>query len=204
MNIKQMRARIDELESELLRAQLKLARLEDDETDYEPASITVKPVERVSFLQHCRSIEDKVASSQYLTTSRADALSEIRWQIINCPEPSHVLTNEKQVMRTKAAQATTSTIGQLMAKVASRSILMAGQESQLAVAAALNEIMLQEADPVLDCSDWLEALKGWDANRILGATNSDLSALVRLRKARITGDLGKINEAVSEILEGID
>ncbi|EJE8153498.1 hypothetical protein M5103_001181 [Vibrio alginolyticus] len=195
--------RIAELEAALYSAELKLERLEEaEEQKVTKSSITVKPVELTSFKQHSRAIDDSVAASQYLSTGQVDALGELRWQVIHCRTPQQVLDHEKQLMRTKAAGCSATTIGQLARDVSMKSVLGSAITKQLAVFNALFE--LDRVQEEMDIQDFLEDLELADASSILASSNAKLSDLIALRKARVNGSFEQIESVINTILDGKD
>ncbi|EML0280861.1 MULTISPECIES: hypothetical protein [Vibrio] len=203
MRLTKEQKRIAELEAALYSAELKLERLEEaEEQKVTKSSITVKPVELTSFKQHSRAIDDSVAASQYLSTGQVDALGELRWQVIHCRTPQQVLDHEKQLMRTKAAGCSATTIGQLARDVSMKSVLGSAITKQLAVFNALFE--LDRVQEEMDIQDFLEDLELADASSILANSNAKLSDLIALRKARVNGSFEQIESVINTILDGKD
>ncbi|WP_273978623.1 hypothetical protein [Vibrio parahaemolyticus] len=203
MRLTKEKKRIAELEAALYSAELKLERLEEaEEQKVTKSSITVKPVELTSFKQHSRAIDDSVAASQYLSTGQVDALGELRWQVIHCRTPQQVLDHEKQLMRTKAAGCSATTIGQLARDVSMKSVLGSAITKQLAVFNALFE--LDRVQEEMDIQDFLEDLELADASSILANSNAKLSDLIALRKARVNGSFEQIESVINTILDGKD
>ncbi|HHX8481723.1 TPA: hypothetical protein ACVO3A_003408 [Vibrio diabolicus] len=203
MRLTKEQKRIAELEAALYSAELKLERLEEaEEQKVNKSSITVKPVELTSFKQHSRAIDDSVAASQYLSTGQVDALGELRWQVIHCRTPQQVLDHEKQLMRTKAAGCSATTIGQLARDVSMKSVLGSAITKQLAVFNALFE--LDRVQEEMDIQDFLEDLELADASSILANSNAKLSDLIALRKARVNGSFEQIESVINTILDGKD
>ncbi|MCS0419157.1 hypothetical protein [Vibrio diabolicus] len=204
MKLSKEQKRIAELEAALYAAELKLERLEEAETKQAVATsgITVKPVELQSFRQFNRAIDDSIASSQYLSTGQTDALGELRWQVIHCRTPQQVLDHEKQLMRTKAAGCSATTIGQLARDVSMKSVLGSAITKQLAVFNALFE--LDRVQEEMNIQDFLEDLELADASSILANSNAKLSDLITLRKARVNGSFEQIESVINTILDGED
>lgn len=204
MKVTKEQRRIAELEAALYAAELKLERLEEAETKQAVATsgITVKPVELQSFRQFNRAIDDSIASSQYLSTGQTDALGELRWQVIHCRTPQQVLDHEKQLMRTKAAGCSATTIGQLARNVSMKSVLGSAITKQLAVFNALFE--LDRVQEEMDIQDFLEDLELADASSILANSNAKLSDLITLRKARVNGSFEQIESVINTILDEKD
>ncbi len=203
MKVSKEQQRIKELEAALYAAKLKLERLEEaEEQTLTTSGITVKPVELTSFKQHSRAIDDGIASIQYLSAGQTDALSELRWMVIHCRTPQHVLDYEKQLMRTKAASCSATTIGQLARDVSIKSVLGSAITKQLAVFNALFELDRIQASGEMDIQDFLDDLELKDASSILNSSNGKLSDLVALRKARVNGSFEQIESAINDILDG--
>ncbi len=204
MKVTKEQRRIAELEAALYAAELKLERLEEAETKQAVATsgITVKPVELQSFRQFNRAIDDSIASSQYLSTGQTDALGELRWQVIHCRTPQQVLDHEKQLMRTKAAGCSATTIGQLARDVSMKSVLGSAITKQLAVFNALFE--LDRVQEEMDIQDFLEDLELADASSIIANSNAKLSDLITLRKARVNGSFEQIESVINTILDEKD
>ncbi|EIZ1338130.1 hypothetical protein MOS06_002190 [Vibrio parahaemolyticus] len=205
MKASKEQTRIKELEAALYAAELKLERLEEaEEKITTTSSITVKPVELQSFRQFNRAIDDSIAASQYLSTGQVDALGELRWQVIHCRTPQQVLDHEKQLLRTKAASCSTSTIGQLARDVSMKSVLGSAITKQLAVFNALFELDRIQASGEMDIQDFLEDLELADATSILNSSTGKLSDLVALRKARMNGSFEQIEQVIDKILSEED
>ncbi|ELX4198611.1 hypothetical protein QJ366_002854 [Vibrio vulnificus] len=205
MKLSKEQKRISELEAALYAAELKLERLEEAVIEQTfKSSITVEPVELTSFKQHSRAIDDSIAASQYLSTGQVDALAELRWQVIHCRTPQQVLDHEKQLLRTKAASCSTSTIGQLARDVSMKSVLGSKVVTQLAVFNALFELDRIQASGEMDISDFLEDLELKDASSILANSNAKLSDLIALRKGRVNGSFKQIEGVINTILDGED
>ncbi|HCE1826250.1 TPA: hypothetical protein NJ265_000790 [Vibrio parahaemolyticus] len=205
MKVSKEQQRIKELEAALYAAELKLERLEEaEEQTLTTSKITVKPVELTSFKQHSRAIDDSIAASQYLSTGQVDALSELRCQVIHCRTPQQVIDHEKQLLRTKAASSSTSTIGQLARDVSMKSVLGSAITKQLAVFNALFELDRIQASGEMDISEFLEDLELADASSILANSNAKMSDLVALRKARVNGSFDQIESVINIILDGED
>ncbi|HBC3400643.1 hypothetical protein [Vibrio parahaemolyticus] len=205
MKVSKEQQRIKELEAALYAAELKLERLEEaEEQTLTTSKITVKPVELTSFKQHSRAIDDSIAASQYLSTGQVDALGELRWQVIHCRTPQQVIDHEKQLLRTKAASCSTSTIGQLTRDVSMKSVLGSAITKQLAVFNALFELDRIQASGEMDISEFLEDLELADASSILANSNAKMSDLVALRKARVNGSFDQIESVINIILDGED
>ncbi|HHI5036449.1 TPA: hypothetical protein ACP5W0_000788 [Vibrio parahaemolyticus] len=203
MKLSKEQKRIAELEAALYAAELKLERLEETEKERTfKSSITVKPVELQSFRVFNRAIDDSIANSQYLSTGQTDALSELRWQVIHCRTPQQVLDHEKQLMRTKAAGCSATTIGQLARDVSMKSVLGSAITKQLAVFNALFE--LDRVQEEMNIQDFLEDLELADASSILANSNAKLSDLITLRKARVNGSFEQIESVINTILDGED
>ncbi len=199
MKLSKEQKRIAELEAALYAAELKLERLEETETEQTfKSSITVKPVELQSFRAFNRAIDDSIASSQYLSTGQTDALSELRWMLIHCRTPQQVLDYEKQLMRTKAASCSATTIGQLARDVSIKSVLGSKVTTQLAVFNALFE--LDRVQEEMDVSDFTDDSLKHDATSILNSSTGKLSDLVALRKARMNGSFEQIEQVIDKIL----
>lgn len=205
MKVSKEQTRIKELEAALYAAELKLERLEEaEEQTVTTSGITVKPVELQSFRQFNRAIDDSIASSQYLSTGQTDALAELRWQVIHCRTPQQILDYEKQLMRTKAASCSATTIGQLARDVSIKSVLGSKVATQLSVFNALFELDRIQASGEMDISDFLEDLELSDASSILANSNAKLSDLIALRKARVNGSFEQIESVINTILDGKD
>ncbi len=201
MKLSREQKRIKELETALAEAELQSERL----TKYnEPtiSTITVKPVELTSFKQHSRAIDDEIASSDYLSTSVNDALSELRWMVIHCNSLAQSIEYEKQLMRTKAATVSDTYVGQLARDVAKKSVLGSKVATQLAVFNALFE--LDRVQEEMDVSDFTNDLLKHDATSILNSSTGKLSDLVALRKARINGSFEQIEQVIDKILSEED
>ncbi|NWJ64338.1 hypothetical protein HX770_08065 [Vibrio parahaemolyticus] len=199
MKVSKEQQRIKELEAALYAAELKLERLEEaEEQTLTTSEITVKPVELTSFKQHSHAIEDEIASSDYLSTSVTDALSELRWIVINCKSLAQSIEYEKQLMRTKAATVSDTYVGQLTHDVAKKSVLGSKVATQLAVFNALFE--LDRVQEEMDVSDFTDDLLKYDATSILNSSTGKLSDLVALRKARMNGSFEQIEQAIDNIL----
>ncbi|HHC7111129.1 TPA: hypothetical protein ACN37V_003920 [Vibrio parahaemolyticus] len=197
MKLSREQKRIKELETALAEAELQIERL----TKYnEPtiSTITVKPVELTSFKQHSRAIDDEIASSDYLSTSVTDALSELRWMVIHCNSLAQSIEYEKQLMRAKAATVSDTYIGQLARDVAKKSVLGSKVATQLAVFNALFE--LDRVQEEMNVSDFTDDLLKHDATSILNSSTGKLSDLVALRKARMNGSFEQIGQAIDKIL----
>ncbi|EIF8962294.1 TPA: hypothetical protein NKV98_004302 [Vibrio parahaemolyticus] len=197
MKLSREQKRIKELETALAEAELQIERL----TKYnEPtiSTITVKPVELTSFKQHSRAIDDEIASSDYLSTSVTDALSELRWMVIHCNSLAQSIEYEKQLMRAKAATVSDTYIGQLARDVAKKSVLGSKVATQLAVFNALFE--LDRVQEEMDVSDFTDDLLKHDATSILNSSTGKLSDLVALRKARVNGSFEQIEQVIDKIL----
>ncbi|MEZ9366297.1 hypothetical protein AB4167_17385 [Vibrio sp. 10N.286.49.E11] len=190
-----------ELETALATAKLKIERLENEQECQEPivSSIEVEPVELVSFKQHCRSKDDEIESSNYLSTGVADSLTELRWMVINCQTIAQAIEYEKQLMRTKAVNTSDKYTGQLARDVAKKSVLGSKVAPQLAVFNALFELdRLQEE---MDITEFEEYLLNHDATSLLDSSTAKLSDLVALRKARMNGSFEQIEEIIDKILD---
>ncbi|AIV05464.1 hypothetical protein LA59_08235 [Vibrio harveyi] len=205
MKLSKEQKRIAELEAALYAAELKLERLEESEEHTLTTSvITVKPVELQSFRQFNRAIDDGITASQYLSTGQTDALSELRWMVIHCRTPQQVLDYEKQLMRTKAASCSATTIGQLARDCSIKSVLGSKVATQLSVFNALFELHRIQASGEMDIQDFLEDLELSDASSVLTNSNAKLSDLVALRKARVNGSFDQIESVINTILDGED
>ncbi|EGQ9469021.1 hypothetical protein ABVZ07_000120 [Vibrio parahaemolyticus] len=199
--------RIKELEAALYAAELKLDRFKEaEEQTVTTSGITVKPVELQSFRQFNRAIDDSIASSQYLSTGQVDALGELRWMVIHCRTPQHVIDYEKQLMRSKAASCSAGSIGQLCRSVSMKSVLGSKVVTQLAVFNALFELDRIQASGEMDISEFIEDLELKDASSILANSNAKLSDLVALRKAKVNGNgsFEQIQSVINTILDGED
>ncbi|EJX1285180.1 hypothetical protein ACT0HP_003564 [Vibrio parahaemolyticus] len=199
MKLSREQKRIKELETALAEAELQIERLTEHN---EPtiSTITVKPVELTSFRQHSRAIDDEIASSDYLSTSVTDALSELRWMVIHCNSLAQSIEYEKQLMRAKAATVSDTYVGQLARDVAKKSVLGSKVATQLAVFNALFE--LDRVKEEMDISDFTDDLLKHDAASILNSSTGKLSDLVALRKARMNGSFEQIEQAINDILDG--
>ncbi|EPM5498488.1 hypothetical protein ACTM7A_002447 [Vibrio fluvialis] len=200
MKLSREQKRIKELETALAEAELQIERL----TEYnEPtiSTITVKPVELTSFKQHCHAIDDEIASSDYLSTSVTDALSELRWMVIHCNSPAQSIEYEKQLMRAKAATVSDTYVGQLARDVAKKSVLGSKVATQLAVFSALFE--LDRVQEEMDVSDFTNEFLRHDATSILASSNAKLSDLVALRKARMNGSFEQVEKTINKIISDI-
>ncbi|EHU0317695.1 hypothetical protein KY022_002052 [Vibrio parahaemolyticus] len=204
MKLTKEQKRIAELEAALYAAELKLERLEEAEETVTTSGITVKPVELQSFRQFNRAIDDSITASQYLSTGQVDALAELRWQVIHCRTPQHVIDYEKQLMRTKAASCSTSTIGQLCRDVSMKSVLGSKVVTQIAVFNALFELDRIQASGEMDISNFLEDLELSDASSILANSDAKLSGLIALRKSRVNASFEQIESVINTILDGED
>ncbi|HCM0677085.1 hypothetical protein V3H40_14660 [Vibrio parahaemolyticus] len=205
MKVSKEQQRIKELEAALYAAELKLERLEEaEEQTITTSGITVKPVELQSFRQFNRAIDDSIASSQYLSTGQTDALAELRWMVIHCRTPQQVLDYDKQLMRTKSASCSATTIGQLARDCSIKSVLGSAITKQLAVFNALFELDRIQASGEMDIQDFLEDLELADASSILANSNAKLSDLIALRKARVNGSFEQIESVINTILDGED
>ncbi|EGQ9161885.1 hypothetical protein ACVS2C_003554 [Vibrio parahaemolyticus] len=201
MKVTKEQQRIKELETALAEAELQIERL----TEYnEPtvSSISVKPVELISFKQHSRAIDDEIASSDYLSTSVTDALSELRWMVIHCNSLAQAIEYEKQLMRAKTATVSDTYVGQLARDVAKKSVLGSKVATQLAVFNALFE--LDRIQEEMDVSNFTDELLKHDATSILNSSAAKLSDLVALRKARVNGSFEQIEQAIDIILDEED
>ncbi|HHF3122988.1 hypothetical protein ACX02_23880 [Vibrio parahaemolyticus] len=197
MKVSKEQQRIKELETALAEAELHIERLtEYNETTI--STITVKPVELTSFKQHSRAIDDEIASSDYLSTSVTDALSELRWMVIHCNSLAQSIEYEKQLMRSKAATVSDTYVGQLARDVAKKSVLGSKVATQLAVFNALFE--LDRVQEEMNVSDFTDDLLKHDATSILNSSTGKLSDLVALRKARMNGSFEQIGQAIDKIL----
>lgn len=201
MKVSKEQQRIKELEAALATAHLQIERLTEEQ---EPivSSIEVEPVELVTFKQHCRSIEDEIESSNYLSTGVADALTELRWMVINCQTISEAIEYEKQLMRTKAVNTSGKYTGQLTRDVAKKSVLGSKVATQLAVFNALFE--LDRIQEEMDIAEFEEYLLNHDATSLLSSSTAKLSDLVALRKARMNGSFEMTEETIDKILDGDD
>ncbi len=203
MKVSKEQQRIKELEAALYAVELKLERLEEaEEQTITTSGITVKPVELVTFKQHSRAIDDEIASSDYLSTSVTDALTELRWMVINCQTISEAIEYEKQLMRTKAVNTSDKYTGQLARDVAKKSVLGSKVATQLAVFNALFE--LDRIQEEMDITEFEEYLLNHDATSLLSSSTAKLSDLVALRKARMNGSFEQIEETIDKILDGND
>ncbi|HCG8492068.1 hypothetical protein HJ097_06210 [Vibrio parahaemolyticus] len=197
MKVSKEQQRIKELETALAEAELHIERL----TEYkEPtiSTITVKPVELTSFKQHSRAIDDEIASSNYLSTSVTDALSELRWMVIHCNSLAQSIEYEKQLMRSKAATVSDTYVGQLARDVAKKSVLGSKVATQLSVFNALFE--LDRVQEEMNVSNFTDDLLKHDATSILNSSTGKLSDLVALRKARMNGSFEQIEQVIDKIL----
>ncbi|EGR3115243.1 TPA: hypothetical protein ACX3DU_003457 [Vibrio parahaemolyticus] len=197
MKVSKEQQRIKELETALAEAELQIERL----TEYkEPtiSTITVKPVELTSFKQHSRAIDDEIASSNYLSTSVTDALSELRWMVIHCNSLAQSIEYEKQLMRSKAATVSDTYVGQLARDVAKKSVLGSKVATQLSVFNALFE--LDRVQEEMNVSNFTDDLLKHDATSILNSSTGKLSDLVALRKARMNGSFEQIEQVIDKIL----
>ncbi|EIZ1367925.1 TPA: hypothetical protein NG675_003482 [Vibrio parahaemolyticus] len=197
MKVSKEQQRIKELETALAEAELQIERL----TEYnEPtiSTITVKPVELTSFKQHSRAIDDEIASSNYLSTSVTDALSELRWMVIHCNSLTQSIEYEKQLMRSKAATVSDTYVGQLARDVAKKSVLGSKVATQLSVFNALFE--LDRVQEEMNVSNFTDDLLKHDATSILNSSTGKLSDLVALRKARMNGSFEQIEQVIDKIL----
>ncbi|ELN8947745.1 hypothetical protein V4U21_000800 [Vibrio parahaemolyticus] len=203
MKLTKEQKQIAELKAALYAAELKLERLEEAEAQTVTASgITVKPVELTSFKQHSRAIDDGIASSNYLSTSVTDALSELRWMVIHCNSLAQSIEYEKQLMRSKAATVSDTYVGLLARDVAKKSVLGSKVATQLAVFNALFE--LDRVQEEMDVSDFTDDLLKHDASSILNSSTGKLSDLIALRKGRANGSLTQIESVINTILDGKD
>ncbi|HHX8443003.1 TPA: hypothetical protein ACVO0G_004430 [Vibrio diabolicus] len=203
MKVSKEQQRISELEAALYAAELKIERLEEaEEQTLTTSRITVKPVDLTSFKQHSRAIDDEIASSDYLSTSVNDALSELRWMVIHCNSLAQSIEYEKQLMRTKAATVSDTYVGQLARDVAKKSVLGSKVATQLAVFNALFE--LDRVQEEMDVSDFTNDLLKHDATSIFNSSTGKLSDLVALRKARINGSFEQIEQVIDKILSEED
>ncbi|MFA0145332.1 hypothetical protein AB4452_04515 [Vibrio lentus] len=196
--------KIEDLETALVAAKLKIERL-TEEQDYQPpivSTLEVEPVELISFRQHCRAVEEEIESSNYLSSGVSDALSELRWMVINCQTISQSIDYEKQLMRTKSVNASDKYTGQLARDVAKKSVLGSRVATQLAVFNALFE--LDRIQEEMDITEFEEYLLNHDATSLLANSSSKLSDLVALRKARMNGFFSQIEEIVDKILDNDD
>ncbi|EHR6436391.1 hypothetical protein KUK81_003606 [Vibrio parahaemolyticus] len=197
MKVSKEQQRIKELETALAEAELQIERL----TEYkEPtiSTITVKPVELTSFKQHSRAIDDEIASSNYLSTSVTDALSELRWMVIHCNSLAQSIEYEKQLMRSKAATVSDTYVVQLARDVAKKSVLGSKVATQLSVFNALFE--LDRVQEEMNVSNFTDDLLKHDATSILNSSTGKLSDLVALRKARMNGSFEQIEQVIDKIL----
>ncbi|OCH40544.1 hypothetical protein [Vibrio cyclitrophicus] len=193
--------KIEDLETALVAAKLKIERL-TEEQDYQPpivSTLEVEPVELISFKQHCRAVEEEIESSNYLSSGVSDALSELRWMVINCQTISQSIDYEKQLMRTKAVNASDKYTGQLARDVAKKSVLGSRVATQLAVFNALFE--LDRIQEEMDITEFEEYLLNQDATSLLAKSSGKLSDLVALRKAKMNGSFDQIEEIIDKILD---
>ncbi|MBM5008823.1 hypothetical protein HYO18_17050 [Vibrio parahaemolyticus] len=197
MKVSKEQQRIKELETALAEAELQIERLTECK---EPtiSTITVKPVELTSFKQHSRAIDDEIASSNYLSTSVTDALSELRWMVIHCNSLAQSIEYEKQLMRSKAATVSDTYVGQLARDVAKKSVLGSKVATQLSVFNALFE--LDRVQEEMNVSNFTDDLLKHDATSILNSSTGKLSDLVALRKARMNGSFEQIEQVIDKIL----
>ncbi|PHX04030.1 hypothetical protein [Vibrio splendidus] len=194
--------KIEELETALIAAKLKIERL-TEEQDYQPpivSTLEVEPVELISFRQHCRAVEEEIESSNYLSSGVSDALSELRWMVINCQKISQSIDYEKQLMRTKAVNASDKYTGQLARDIAKKSVLGSKVATQLAVFNALFE--LDRIQVEMDITEFEEYLLNHDATSLLANSSGKLSDLVALRKAKMNGSFDQIEEIIDKVLDG--
>lgn len=194
--------KIEELETALIAAKLKIERL-TEEQDYQPpivSTLEVEPVELISFRQHCRAVEEEIESSNYLSSGLSDALSELRWMVINCQKISQSIDYEKQLMRTKAVNASDKYTGQLARDIAKKSVLGSKVATQLAVFNALFE--LDRIQVEMDITEFEEYLLNHDATSLLANSSGKLSDLVALRKAKMNGSFDQIEEIIDKVLDG--
>ncbi|PMG59182.1 hypothetical protein BCT40_24790 [Vibrio lentus] len=194
--------KIEELETALIAAKLKIERL-TEEQDYQPpivSTLEVEPVELISFRQHCRAVEEEIESSNYLSSGVSDALSELRWMVINCQKISQSIDYEKQLMRTKAVNASDKYTGQLARDIAKKSVLGSKVATQLAVFNALFE--LDRIQVEMDITEFEEYLLNHDATSLLANSSGKLSDLVALRKAKMNGSFDQIEEIIEKVLDG--
>ncbi|TKF38190.1 hypothetical protein [Vibrio sp. F13] len=192
--------KIEDLETALVAAKLKIERL-TEEQDYQPpivSTLEVEPVELISFRQHCRAVEEEIESSNYLSSGVSDALSELRWVVINCQTISQSIDYEKQLMRTKAVNASDKYTGQLARDVAKKSVLGSKVATQLAVFNALFE--LDRIQEEMDITEFEEYLLNQDATSLLAKSSGKLSDLVALRKAKMNGSFDQIEEIIDKVL----
>ncbi|PMM04645.1 hypothetical protein BCT62_21130 [Vibrio splendidus] len=192
--------KIENLETALVAAKLKIERL-TEEQDYQPpivSTLEVEPVELISFRQHCRAVEEEIESSNYLSSGVSDALSELRWMVINCQTISQSIDYEKQLMRTKAVNASDKYTGQLARDVAKKSVLGSRVATQLAVFNALFE--LDRIQEEMDITEFEEYLLNHDATSLLANSSGKLSDLVALRKAKMNGSFEQIEQTIDKIL----
>lgn len=196
--------KIKELEAALALSKLQIERLEE-ERDYQPpivSSIEVKPVELVTFKQHSRAIDDEIQKSDYLTSSVTDALSELRFIVINCSSISQSIDYEKQLMRVKSNTTSDNYVGILAREVAKKSVLGSKFANQLAVFNALLE--LDRISSEMDTVEFEDYLLKHDARSLLDASNGKLSDLVALRKAKMVGSFEQIERVIDKILGNDD
>ncbi|MFA0550507.1 hypothetical protein AB4538_06575 [Vibrio lentus] len=196
--------KIKELESALIMSKLQIERLIEEQYYQEPivSSIEVKPVELVTFRQHCRAIEDNIEKSNYLSTSMLDALSELRCIVINCKTISQSIDYEKQLMRAKANTTSDKYTGLLARDVAKKSVLGSKFANQLAVFNALFELdRIQEEMDIIEFEDYL---LNHGATSLLANSNGKLADLVVLRKAKMVGSFEQIEKAIDKILGNND
>ncbi|OBS98264.1 hypothetical protein A9259_07345 [Vibrio cyclitrophicus] len=192
--------KIEELETALVAAKLKIEQL-TEEQDYQApivSTLEVEPVELISFRQHCRAIEDDIEKSNYLSSGVSDALSELRWVVINCQTIGQSIDYEKQLMRTKAVNASDKYTGQLARDVAKKSVLGSKVATQLAVFNALFE--LDRIQEEMDITEFEEYLLNQDATSLLAKSSGKLSDLVALRKAKMNGSFDQIEEIIDKVL----
>ncbi|MCC4783758.1 hypothetical protein LMH77_12660 [Vibrio lentus] len=196
--------KIEDLETALVAAKLKIERL-TEEQDYQPpivSTLEVEPVELISFRQHCRAVEEEIESSNYLSSGVSDALSELRFIIINCSSTSQSIDYEKQLMRVKANTTSDNYVGILARDVAKKSVLGSKFANQLAVFNALFE--LDRISSEMDTVEFEDYLLKHDARSLLDASNGKLSDLVALRKAKMVGSFEQIERVFDKILGNDD
>ena len=167
------------------------------------SSIKLEPSKPLSsFKMHSDDIDAEILKSEYLTLTQNEALSEVRYLLLNCHKNSiEALQFEKRLIAGKSLLTSpTSKLGMLMNEILELKVLERDIKRQIVVASAVYE--LERMSNEFDISSY--DLFTQTARQILDESNvkSASMLLVQLRKARITGDIKRIDQSIELILDG--
>ncbi|WP_447063770.1 hypothetical protein [Vibrio alginolyticus] len=148
-----------------------------------------------TFKQHYRELEEAIGKSTYLTTTRHDAMAELRYLVIHCSNDSLVIDYERSLLRSKAVNNSGSKYGIMASEIAAKSVLSRDITRQIATVNALLELDKISVSGEFDMSDFEDIKLSAEFRQDIG-----MAEVINLRKARANGDIDQIASAIQNTL----